>query len=237
MRKIRVCSATFVRRAAALSISLVLSVFLASAQAATIREYYTIQVGSYSHESGAKNMYRTLKTQLPKRIHDLLRVERVGQYYALRIGDFRGRASTAAITAILEERKKDWVLRHAPIKAERLRIAPKVRLYPPAPRAASAKPSPPHAPPKKERRADDTASAAKASPPSNRRARACSPQRGGPRTQYAHSAPCRCGDTSPHHASGCTRRPNHGACAAPKGHASRRATPSGRSAASPAAGL
>lgn len=164
MKKIRVCSATFVRRAAALSISLALSVFLASAQATTIREYYTIQVGSYSHESGAKRMYRTLKTQLPRRIHNLLRVERVGKYYALRIGDFRDRASTAAITAILEERKKDWVLLNAPIKAERLRIAPKVRLYPPAHRAATGEPSAAQVPSKKERRVEEASPAAKTSP-------------------------------------------------------------------------
>lgn len=164
MRKIRVCSATFVRRAAALSISLMLSVFLAVAQAATLREYYTIQVGSYSHKSGARSMYRTLKAQLPKRIHDLLRVELVGKYYALRIGDFRDRASTAAITAILDERKKDWLLLYAPIKEKRLRIAPKVRLYPPTPRAATGAPSMPQAAPEKLRRVGKTTPAANGSP-------------------------------------------------------------------------
>jgi hypothetical protein len=90
-------------------------------------EFYTLQLGSYAETDSARKVYDQLSETLPPRLHDLLRIERIGPYDALRLGDFGEKAPAQDAGAKLKELGVDWLLLQAPIRPERLILPPSRR--------------------------------------------------------------------------------------------------------------
>jgi hypothetical protein len=116
-----------------LGVALAISLSTVTSRAATPM-FHTIQVGSYEFRKNAIEFYEQLGRSLPEGIHDLIRVERVGRFDAVRIGDFLDESAVREVTSELDEHGIEWVMRLAPIRGERIVVPPKVRLHgkPPA---------------------------------------------------------------------------------------------------------
>lgn len=118
MQKIKACLAI-----TSLFISLVFSVFLPRNTYAS-QSIYTIQTGSFSGETEAGKQYDFIMNKLNKQEIDYLRIEKVGKFYAVRLGKFENYSDSEKLYRAVKTHIPKAQIMKAYIKNERI-----IKLY------------------------------------------------------------------------------------------------------------
>jgi hypothetical protein len=82
---------------------------------------YTIQSGSFVHEADAQKQFDSLKKGLSETDLDYLRIEKVGKYFSVRIGNYNNRDSAEKYLQAMGPHLSGALLTKAYIKDERVR--------------------------------------------------------------------------------------------------------------------
>lgn len=91
------------------------------------QEFYTVQLESFSVRDNAVNYYAALARKLTGKQHGMLRVERIGPYYAMRVGEFADRREAQALKENLNAVSPGALIIKAQVLENRLVIASKTR--------------------------------------------------------------------------------------------------------------
>lgn len=94
--------------------------------------YLTVQLASEASRAEALASLAVLDRNTSKEVSDLLRIERVGDYFSLRMGDYTDEAQASAALQQVLKLAPDALIIHARILPHRLIIAPRTRLNPPS---------------------------------------------------------------------------------------------------------
>ncbi|MBC8413349.1 tetratricopeptide repeat protein [bacterium] len=84
------------------------------------QEYHTIQIVSYVNEAPAKRHYDTVAAKLNPGELGYLRIEKIGDYYTLRLGKFGDYRGAAGFLESIRKEFPDAVLKKAYIKEDRI---------------------------------------------------------------------------------------------------------------------
>jgi DNA-binding beta-propeller fold protein YncE len=89
-------------------------------KAGQLSEFYTIQAGSYAGPQSAHSLYQDLAETLEEHERFYLRVEKVGNYYTVRLGKFEDRAGAEELLDAAEDHLPSAAILQAYIKDERI---------------------------------------------------------------------------------------------------------------------
>ncbi len=81
---------------------------------------YTIQIGSHTKKAAAEEEFNSILQALNRKEHDYLRIEKIGKYYALRLGKFDNYDNTEKFHKIIKQRLSAAMILKAYIKNERI---------------------------------------------------------------------------------------------------------------------
>ncbi len=110
--------------------------------------FHTVQLGSFARQADAERAFDRLLSQWPAAARHELRIEKVGQYYALRIGRFTSRDPGRQLQAELRPYAGTTLLMQAHILADRtVRTTASQTLLTTPPEERPDTPSPPPPPP------------------------------------------------------------------------------------------
>jgi len=82
---------------------------------------YTIQTGSFSSEAKAKEQFKFIKHKLKREEADFLRIEKIGKFYAVRLGKFKDRINTERVIIDIEHLLDSALIMTAYIKENRIK--------------------------------------------------------------------------------------------------------------------
>ena len=82
---------------------------------------YTIQTGSFVHEADAQKQFDSLKQGLSEKDLDYLRIEKIGKYYSVRIGNYESQTSAEKYLRAMSPHLSGALLTKAYLKDERVR--------------------------------------------------------------------------------------------------------------------
>jgi hypothetical protein len=88
------------------------------------RTYYTIQTGSYIEVMNARNEFKSINQSLVDKMLDNLRIEKVGEYYTVRLGKFEDYATTNQFHQTIKPQFPESIIVKADINDDRI-----VKLY------------------------------------------------------------------------------------------------------------
>ncbi len=118
MQKTKACLAI-----TSLFISLIFLVFLPKNTYAS-QSIYTIQAGSFSGATEAEKQYDFIINKLNKQEIDYLRIEKIGKFYAVRLGKFKTRSDSEKLYQAVKTHISKAVIMKAYMKNERV-----IKLY------------------------------------------------------------------------------------------------------------
>lgn len=90
----------------------------------TSRTIYTIQAGSFIEISRARTRFKSIKMGLSKEYLGFLRIEKIGEYYAVRLGSFEDYTVAKKFLQAIKHQLGDAIILKAHIKEENI-----IRLY------------------------------------------------------------------------------------------------------------
>ncbi len=88
------------------------------------KTFYTIQSGSYTKKADAEEKYNSILQALNKKEHDYLRIEKIGIFYAVRLGKFDNYDNVLKFHKVIRPQLSTSVIMKAYIKKERI-----IKLY------------------------------------------------------------------------------------------------------------
>ena len=136
-----------------------------TAPLAPAAEVQTLQVASHAGEAEALRQFDDLARRLPAEASQALRVERIGAFYAVRVGRGQGRAEMETLRRLSGGVLDQATILKAAIRPERIvRSLPEARTAPPSPPVPEAEPKQGDAPPSSGRVPPDSARPATAAP-------------------------------------------------------------------------
>lgn len=90
----------------------------------TSRTVYTIQAGSFIEIERARTQFKSIKLELNKEDLAFLRIEKIGEYYAVRLGSFEDYTAAKKFLQTFKHRLAGAIILKAHIKEENI-----IRLY------------------------------------------------------------------------------------------------------------
>ena len=87
----------------------------------TLPLVYTVQAGSFDNLKRAKKLYHSITNVLTSEDLAYLRIEKIGQYYAVRIGKFGDRSIAEIFHEKIKSQLSTTMIMHAYIKEERIK--------------------------------------------------------------------------------------------------------------------
>jgi hypothetical protein len=84
------------------------------------RFIYTVQTGSFHHMKEARKHFNMVRKTLSREVIDYLRIEKIGKYYAVRVGKFEDRTHAERFHQIIKKDLGSSHLMKAYIKDERI---------------------------------------------------------------------------------------------------------------------
>lgn len=116
MKKLKLCIIQVIR--VLMLLSVLLWVPLTSHASQLV---YTIQSGSFVHEADAQKQFDSLKKGLSEKDLDYLRIEKIGKYYSVRIGNYKNRDNAEKNLQAMSPHLSGALLTKAYIKDERVK--------------------------------------------------------------------------------------------------------------------
>ncbi len=98
----------------------ILSIFLSPPGSYASELIYTVQTGSFANEAEAQAEYDFMMNSLNREKLDYLRIEKVGKFYAVRIGKFEDHADTEIFIRQVKSHLSDILVMKAYLKNERV---------------------------------------------------------------------------------------------------------------------
>jgi len=86
------------------------------------REYYTVQTASFVTLEDARSHYESITIKLAEKHLDHLRIEKIGDYFSVRIGKFDDRLEAEKIFLSIKRQFPSAIMRKAYIKEERTKL-------------------------------------------------------------------------------------------------------------------
>ncbi len=90
----------------------------------TSKTIYTIQIGSHTRKAAAEEEFNSILQALNRKKNDYLRIEKIGKYYAVRLGKFYNYDNTEKFHKVIKQRLSAAMILKAYIKSERI-----IKLY------------------------------------------------------------------------------------------------------------